>query len=133
MDLCWQWCLCTVCYRFPSKEQVSFNFRLHSPSVVILELKKIKSVTAYTFSLPINICHEVMELDAMIYLFIFECWVLSQLFHSPLSASSRGSLVPLSATRLVSSACVRLLIFFLAILILACDSSRPGFHMMYSA
>ena len=26
---------------------------------------------------------------------IFECWVLSQLFHSPLSPSSRGSLVPL--------------------------------------
>ena len=25
----------------------------------------------------------------------FECWVLSQLFHSPLSPSSRGSLVPL--------------------------------------
>ena len=29
--------------------------------------------------------------DAMI--FIFECWVLSQLFHSPLLLSSRGSLV----------------------------------------
>ena len=26
----------------------------------------------------------------------FECWVLSQVFHSPLSLSSRGSLVPLS-------------------------------------
>ena len=25
----------------------------------------------------------------------FECWILSQLFHSPLSSSSRGSLVPL--------------------------------------
>ena len=36
--------------------------------------------------------HEVMELDAMI--LVFECWVLS-LFHSPLSPSSRGSLVPL--------------------------------------
>ena len=29
--------------------------------------------------------------DAMI--LVFECWVLSQLFHSPLSLSSRGSLV----------------------------------------
>ena len=37
------------------------------------------------------ICHEVMGPDAMI--FIFECWVLSQIFHSPLSLSSRGSLV----------------------------------------
>ena len=27
-------------------------------------------------------------------LHFFECWVLSQLFHSPLSLSSRGSLVP---------------------------------------
>ena len=26
----------------------------------------------------------------------FECWILSQLFHSPLSLSSRGFLVPLS-------------------------------------
>ena len=39
----------------------------------------------------------------------------------------------LSAIRVVSSAYLRLLIFLLAILILACDSSSPGFHMMYSA
>ena len=39
------------------------------------------------------IYHEVMGPDAMI--LVFECWVLSQLFHSPLSPSSRGSLVPL--------------------------------------
>ena len=36
-------------------------------------------------------CHEAMEPDAMI--FIFECWVLSQIFHFLLSLSSRGSLV----------------------------------------
>jgi len=60
---------------------------LQSPSAVILEPKKIKSVTVSTFS-P-SICHEVMGLDAMILVF----WMLSlsQLFHSPLS--SRGSLV----------------------------------------
>ena len=40
---------------------------LQSPSTVILELKKIKSVTASTFS-P-SICHEVMVLDAMILVF----------------------------------------------------------------
>ena len=39
------------------------------------------------------ICHEVMEASVMI--LVFECWVLSQPFHSPLSTSSRGSLVPL--------------------------------------
>ena len=37
---------------------------LQSPSAVILELQKIKSVTASTFS-P-SICHEVMGLDAMV-------------------------------------------------------------------
>ena len=39
----------------------------------------------------------------------------------------------LSAIRVVSSACLRLLIFLLTIMILACDSSSLGFHMMYSA
>ena len=44
---------------------------LQSPPAVILEPKKIKSVTVYTFS-PC-ICHEVMGLDAMILVF----WKLS--------------------------------------------------------
>ena len=61
------------------------------PSAVILEPKKKKSVTVFIVS-P-SICHEVMGPDAMILVF----WMLSlsQLFHSPLSLSSRGSLVPL--------------------------------------
>ena len=42
---------------------------LQSLSVVILEPKKIKSVTVSTFS-P-SICHEVMGLDAMV--LVFEC------------------------------------------------------------
>ena len=63
---------------------------LQSPSAVILEPPKLKSVTLSTVS-P-SICHEVMGLDAMI--FISECWILSQLFHSPLSPSSRHSLLP---------------------------------------
>ena len=62
-----------------------------SPSAVILEPKKIKSATATTFS-P-SICHDVMGQNAMI--LVFECWVSSQLFNSPLSPSSRGSLIPL--------------------------------------
>ena len=64
---------------------------LQPPSEVILEPKKIKSVTVSIVS-P-SVCHDVMGPDAMI--FVFECWVLSQLFHSPLSISSRGSSVPL--------------------------------------
>ena len=44
---------------------------LQSPSAVILELKKIKSVTV-SIVFP-SICHEVMGLDAMILVF----WMLS--------------------------------------------------------
>ena len=40
---------------------------LQSPSAVILELKKIKSVTVSTVA-P-SICHEVMGPDAMIFIF----------------------------------------------------------------
>ena len=63
---------------------------LQSPSAVILEPKKIKSVTISIVS-P-STCHEVMGPDAMILVF----WMLSfkPAFHSPLSLSSRGSLVP---------------------------------------
>ena len=64
-----------------------------------------------------------------------ECWALSQLFHSPLSLSSRESVSSssLSAIRMVSSVYLRLLIFLPAILIPACASSSPVFLMMYSA
>ena len=65
---------------------------LQSPSAVILEPKKIKTVTVSTFS-P-SICHEVMGSDAMILVFL-NVEFLSQLFHSPLSPLSRNSLVPL--------------------------------------
>ena len=56
----------------------------------------------------------------------------SQLFHSPLSLSSRGFLVPLRSLpiRVVSSAYLRLLIFLPAILIPACVSSSSVFLMM---
>ena len=62
---------------------------LPSPSSVLLETKKINCHCFHCFS----ICQEVMVLDA--WSLIFECWVLSQLFHFPLSLSSRGCLVPL--------------------------------------
>ena len=62
---------------------------LQSLSAVILEHKKIKSLTVSTVSPPI--CHEMMGPNAISS--FFECWVLSQLFQFPLSLSSRGSLV----------------------------------------
>ena len=46
---------------------MSFNFMTQSPSVVILEAKKIKSLSVYTVS-P-SICHGMMGPDAMIIVF----------------------------------------------------------------
>ena len=65
---------------------------LQSPSSVILQPQNIKPLTVSIVS-P-SICHEVMGLDAMIFIF----WLLSfkLAFYSPLSLASRGSLVPLS-------------------------------------
>ena len=59
---------------------------LQSPSVVILEPPQNKVCHCFP-----SICHEVIGLDVMI--LVSECQVLIQLFHSPLSLSSRGSLV----------------------------------------
>ena len=104
---------------------------LQSPSVVILERKKIKSVLVCTFYL--SVCHEVMGPDAMILVF----WMLG--FKPAFSLSSftfikslfRSS--SLSSMRVASSANLRLLIFLPAILISACTSSNPAFQMIYSA
>ena len=63
---------------------------LQSPSAMILQPKKIKSVTISIVSL--SICHEAMGLNAMIFIF----WMLS--FRPAISLSSpssRCSLVPL--------------------------------------
>ena len=71
--------------------------------------------------------------DQMPWSSFLKCWVLSQLFHSPLSLSSRlFSSSLLSAIRVVSSIYLRLLIILQRILISACDSSSLAFHMMYS-
>ena len=53
----------------PRSKRLLFSW-LQSPSEVILEPKKVKSVTVSIFS-P-SICHVVMGLDAMILVF-FEC------------------------------------------------------------
>ena len=104
---------------------------LRSPSAVILEPKKIKSDTVSTVS-P-SICHEVMGSDAM----ILVSWMLSFKRTFSLSAftliKSLFSYSSLFAIRVVSSAYLRLLIFLPAILIPACASSSPAFHMIYSA
>ena len=62
---------------------------LHSLSTVILEAKKIKSITVSIFTH----LFAMKWWDWMLWSSFFKCWVLSHLFHSPLSPSSRGSLV----------------------------------------
>ena len=136
MDLCWQ--IMSLLFKMLSSLVITFLPRskclliswLQSPSAVILEPKKIKSVTVSTVS-P-SICHEVMGPDAMILVF----WMLS--FKPTFSLSSFTfirrlfSCSSLSAIRVVSSAYLKLLIFLLAILIPACASSSPAFLKMYS-
>ena len=63
---------------------------LQLPTTVILESKKIKYVTVSIF-FPIYLSWR----DRMSWSSCFEYLILSQFFHSPLSPSSRGSLVPL--------------------------------------
>ena len=88
---------------------------LQSPSTVILEPKKIKSVTP-SIVFP-SICHEVMGLDGRILVF----WMLS---FKPVCSLSSFTFIKrlfssssLSAIRVVSSAYLRLLIFLPEVLI----------------
>ena len=103
---------------------------LQSPSAVILKLRKRKSLTISIVS-P-SICHEIMGLDAMIFVF----WMLS--FKSTFSLYSFTfikrlfSSSSLSAITVVSSVFLRLFTFLLAILIPVCASSSLAFCMMYS-
>ena len=106
-----------------SKQRLLISW-LQLPSVMILEPKKIKSVTASTFS-P-SICLEVMGPDAMILVF----WRLN---FKPVFSLSSFTFIKrlyssswLSAIRVVSSAYLRLLIFLPAILISTCASSSPA-------
>ena len=109
--------LSRVGHRFSSKEQVSFKSWLESPTTVTLQPKKIKSVTVSIVSPSIS--HEVMGLAAFsLSSFTF----IKRLFSFSL----------LSATRVVSSAYLRFLVFLLAIVIPACASSTLAFHKIYS-
>ena len=103
---------------------------LQSPSVVILEPKKIKSLTVSLIS-P-SICHEMMGLDAMILVF----WMLSfkpafSVFLFPFYQEAFFFLF--TFIRVVSSAYLLLLIYLLEVLIPACASYNRAFRMMYSA
>ena len=80
--------LCRLVITFLPRSKRLLISWLQSPSSVIFEPQKIKSDTVSP-----SISHEAMGPDAMILVF----WMLSfkPIFHSPLSLSSRGFLVPL--------------------------------------
>ena len=137
MDLCWQSNVCFLnmlsglVIAFLSRSKHLLISWLQSPSTIILEPKKIKPVTLSIVS-P-SICHWVMGPDAMILVF----WTTS---YKPAFSLSSFTLIKrlfssflLSAVRVLLSAYLRLLIFLLAVLIPACASSSPTFHMIYSA
>ena len=120
-----------VCQSFPSKEQGSFNFMeaVTSHSDFGTQGNKI----CQSFHHFPSVCHEIMGLDAVI-LVIF---TLS--FKSAFSLSSFTvikelfSSSSLSATRVIYSAYLRLLIFLMTILTPTYDSPSLAFCMMCSA
>ena len=100
---------------FHSKSKCVLISWLQSTSKVILEPKKIKSVTVFIFS-P-SICHEMIGANTKILVF----WMLS---FKPASSLSPLTFIKrlfssslLSTIRVVSLACLRLAIFLPAILI----------------
>ena len=117
---------------FVSRSKHLLISELQSPSAVILESKKIKSLSLLPFFSQF-ICHEVMGRDVMILVF----WMLS---FKPVFSLSSFTFIKrlfhsssLSAIRVVSSAYLRLLICLPAILILALASSNSAYYMMHSA
>ena len=88
---------------------------LHSPSAVILEPPKIKSITVSIVS-P-SVCHEVMELDVSILIFLMLSFKPTFSLSSFTFIRRLFSSSSFSAIRVVSSAYQKLLIFLPAILI----------------
>ena len=74
-----------------------------------------------------------MELDAMNFTFWKLSFKSSFLFSFSSFIKRLSSYSLLSTIMMVSSAYLRLLIFVLAVLIPACESSSLAFHMMHSA
>ena len=120
-----------VFYSFPSKEQVSFNFIAPVPICSDFGTRENKICHCFyffAFSLPWSDrtrCHDLhffnVEFKRSFSLSFFT--FIKRLFSS----------FSLCAVRVVSSAYLKLFVFLPGILILACDSSNPEFHMMYSS
>ena len=111
----------------PRSNRLSVSW-LQSPSAVILNPKKIVSVTVYNFS-P-SICHDIMGphvITLVFWMLSFKSVVLLSFFTLIKRLFNSSSF---SAIRVVSSAYLRLLIFLPPILIPGYNSSSPLFLMM---
>ena len=75
---------------FPPRSERLLISRLQSPSAVILEPPQKWSLTLFPLFPHL---FSMKWWDQMPWSWFSECWVLSHLFNSPLSLSSRGSLV----------------------------------------
>ena len=113
---------------FPPRSKHLLISWLQSSSAVILEPKKLKlslfPLFPHLFAMK--------WWDQMPWSSISECWVFSQIFLSPFTFIKRLFSSLLSVIRVVSSAYLRLLMFLPGILIPACASFSPAFHVMYS-
>ena len=121
--------LCRFVITFLPRRKHLLILWLQSPSAVILEPKKRKSLTASTLS-P-SICYAVMGLDAKILVFLILSFKPAFSLSSFTLTKRFFSYSLLSAFRMVSFAYLRLLIFLPGILIPVCNSSSPAFRMMF--
>ena len=114
---------------FPRSKRLLISW-LESSFVVILGAQENKFCHYFhCFSIYLPWSDGIGYCDLSFWILSFKptFWLLSFTFIERLFSSL------LSAIRVVSSACLRWLIFLPAILIPACPSSSPAFHMMYSA
>ena len=128
----WGLCFVICClgyHSFSSKEQVSFNFM--AAVIVHSDFGAQENKICHCFYFSPSVCHGVLGPYAT----ILVVWMLSlkpvfftSLFHPHQEALFTSSL--LSAIRVVSPAYLNLLIFLLAILIPACESSSLAFCIM---
>ena len=126
-----------MCHSFSSKEQVSFNFMAAVTVYSDSGAQENEIWHGFHFFLPIYLprsdktgCH-----DPQFFFFFF----LEDVDFKPALPLSSYTLInrlfisSLYIVKVVSYAYLRLLIFLPAILIPACESSGPAFHMMCSA
>ena len=110
-----------------------FFFNFIAAVTICNDLRAQENKICHCLDFPPFICCEMVGLDVMILVFFmlnFKPYFLLSfltLIRRLFTSSS------FSAIRVVSAAYLRLLIFLPVILIPACGSYNPAFHMMYSA